>query len=76
MNTNNSMTDETFADYIHCATLENAIEWNDDPEKYTYCIIHLDISAWDDDADKRVNQLENHFESLLEDAAIELQEAH
>ena len=76
MQTNNSMTEETFADYIHCATLENAKEWQEDQEKYTFCINHLDISAWDDDADSRVNQLEIHFEYLLENAAIDLLEVH
>ncbi len=70
------MNNETFNDYIYCATLEDATNYLNDPEKFTFCLLYLDISANDPDADRRVNDLENHFETLLENAAIDLQEVH
>lgn len=61
---------ETEYEYFEAkATIDHAKEWNEDDEKYVYCLDYLELSAWDDNADLYVNKLEYHFEALLDEAA-------
>jgi hypothetical protein len=46
-------------------TLENARQWNDTYEKFTFCIDLLDINARDRGSDFWVSLLEEKFEELL-----------
>ena len=40
------------------ATLENALAWADTTDQFAYCVDLLEISAWDDDAERLVLRLE------------------
>jgi hypothetical protein len=51
------------------ATLENALNWAADSEKFTYCIDLLEISARRQNSDRWVNRLEDHFETLIKKEA-------
>lgn len=67
MNTGYTMTNEEYQEFEDYATIDNAREWLESPEKYTYCLEFLDLSAWDENADSMINRIEIHFEYLLED---------
>ena len=42
-------------------TLANAIEWNDETDKFVFCIELLGLSAHENRADRLVNSLENWY---------------
>jgi len=46
-------------------TIEDAREWEDDEEKFVYCLNALDASAWDRGIDEAVDDLESIYEQLL-----------
>ncbi len=46
------------------ATKANAAAWKQDEEKFVFCINLLDVSAWDDNCDELVDELEAAFEVL------------
>ena len=48
------------------ASLENAISWLADSERFTFCLNHLNISASHRRAEKLVDELEWKFEALLD----------
>jgi len=50
------------------ATLDNALNWKADSEKFIHCIDLLEISAHRQDSDYWVNRLENRFETLIKKA--------
>lgn len=50
----------------YLVTEDNAREWYGTREKFTFCIDLLDISAWDDDAEEKVDRLEQAFENFLD----------
>tara|TARA_Y100000401_G_scaffold104228_1_gene95857 strand:- start:53 stop:328 length:276 start_codon:yes stop_codon:yes gene_type:complete len=50
------------------ATLDNALNWKADSEKFINCIDLLEISAHRQDSDYWVNRLENRFETLIKKA--------
>ena len=47
------------------ATLENAKKWKEEQDQFVFCVVLLDISAWDDNCDELVNDIEDKFEELL-----------
>jgi len=47
------------------ATMDNALQWLNSPEKYLFCIDVLEISANDLDADDIVERLEEIYEALI-----------
>lgn len=54
--------------YVDAQTMENAIEWEHLTDKFIFCLDLLELSAWDDMADRWVNRLETAFEEMLEGA--------
>lgn len=47
------------------ASLEQAIKWQDTPEKFTFCIDELEISATEAFSDNWVNALEDKYVEIL-----------
>lgn len=47
------------------ATLENAKKWHNEQDQFVFCVVLMDISAWDDNCDELVDALESEFETLL-----------
>jgi len=64
----NSDEFEIGAKYAAALTLENALNWAADSEKFIHCIDLLEISAHRQDSDYWVNRLENRFETLIKKA--------
>jgi len=59
------MTKDFEIDLAFYANINNAKEWQALTDKYVFCIDLLGISAWDRDADDKVNALEDAFEAIL-----------
>jgi hypothetical protein len=56
---------ERFTDAL---TMENAIEWDHLTDKFVFCLDLLELSAWDEGVDERVDDLEEAFTAMLEGA--------
>jgi len=50
------------------STIQNAIEWSQEQDKYVFCVDLLEVSPWSPSADSAVDLLEDNFEELLEAA--------
>jgi hypothetical protein len=57
--------EKTLKDHLDAATLEQAIKWNGEQDKFVFCIDLMEISANDEFSDDWVNALEDKFEELL-----------
>ncbi len=65
-------TAELQANYKAANTLANAKAWNEDFEKFVFCVDMLDLSAWESRTDMWVSRLELSYMTMLEKEGIEV----
>jgi len=63
---------ELFENVELAKNLDNAMLWNEETDKFVFCIDLLGLSAWEDRSDGVVEGLEDWFEKTLKANDVEV----